>query len=365
MSFRCTACFDKSYDKAWKLQRHIRESRKCSEQLNPGISRTRFKCWSCDYTSSREDDLRRHRRRIHPDTTVTTDTETEEAEQSMLDSHETSDVASCLQPATSHDTSEHLSEDERWLVPKSSAAIIKRKSVALDIPSPDHKRVCTKSVLIDLDALSLVDDSGAPDDWARNTTENNMDPLLFVSGAPTSRITALRYSWKIQSTSSSSTGTPQSVSVSCSSLGSLFGRPSKRDPELWMTWSSTSPALASLKSLHSLGMPAPMLESVDEELLLSRAGNHQHEPPNTYDQAVVGFDKVRLGDLNAMYRNEMIPCHFHIIGCGITSIGPERWREHDRGCVWITHRSSEQSSDQRLLHMYNQLDFLSRMTSGT
>ena len=106
MSFRCTACFDKSYDKDWKLQRHIRESRKCSEQLNPGISRTRFKCWSCDYTSPREDDLRRHRRRIHPDIAIATGTETEEAGQPMAGRYETSDVAPCLQPVNPLDVNE-------------------------------------------------------------------------------------------------------------------------------------------------------------------------------------------------------------------------------------------------------------------
>jgi hypothetical protein len=141
--------------------------------------------------------------------------------------------------------------------------------------SPDRKRVCIEANLIDLNALSLVGDQ---DTSPTKITANDDRPTAsFPYGAPpTSRLAALKnstYHAKIQSTSSSSTGTPQSVGASCSSLGSLFGRPSRRFAEPWMTWSSTSPAPDSLKSLHPLGMPAPMLGSIDEELLLSRAGN--------------------------------------------------------------------------------------------
>jgi ankyrin repeat protein len=69
MSFRCKACSDKTYDKAWKLKRHIRESKQCFEQINPGIPAnhlTQYQCTSCSYTSPREPDLERHcRLRFH------------------------------------------------------------------------------------------------------------------------------------------------------------------------------------------------------------------------------------------------------------------------------------------------------------
>ena len=71
MSLRCTACSDKSYDKAWKLQRHVRESKKCFERINPGMPANyfvRFQCFSCGYASPREPDLDRHRRRVHGET---------------------------------------------------------------------------------------------------------------------------------------------------------------------------------------------------------------------------------------------------------------------------------------------------------
>ncbi|KAM0696119.1 hypothetical protein Q7P36_004602 [Cladosporium allicinum] len=71
MPFQCTACWDKSYDKAWKLQRHVRESKKCFERINPGMPANhlvRFQCFSCGYASPREPDLDRHRRRVHGET---------------------------------------------------------------------------------------------------------------------------------------------------------------------------------------------------------------------------------------------------------------------------------------------------------
>jgi hypothetical protein len=107
MSFRCTACPDKSYDKAWKLQRHIRESIKCFEQLNPGTSATRFRCSICDYTSPRDEDLKRHHRRIHPDIAITTATDAEEVEQATLGSTEITSVDTCLQPVTLLGTDKH------------------------------------------------------------------------------------------------------------------------------------------------------------------------------------------------------------------------------------------------------------------
>jgi ankyrin repeat protein len=71
MSFQCTTCSIKPYDKAWKLQRHIRETRKCFERLHPGTPAnhlTRFQCTSCSYKSPRELDLKRHRRQAHGET---------------------------------------------------------------------------------------------------------------------------------------------------------------------------------------------------------------------------------------------------------------------------------------------------------
>jgi ankyrin repeat protein len=79
-----------------------------------------------------------------------------------------------------------------------------------------------------------------------------------------------------QSTATSSMGIRES---SRSSKGSLFGRPSTHSYNPWKTWSSVSPSQASAaKSLHSTGMPAPMLNSVDSELLLSRAGTSREKP---------------------------------------------------------------------------------------
>jgi ankyrin repeat protein len=71
MSFHCTTCSTKPYDKAWKLQRHIRETKKCFERLHPDIPAnhlTRFQCISCSYNSPRELDLKRHRRQVHGET---------------------------------------------------------------------------------------------------------------------------------------------------------------------------------------------------------------------------------------------------------------------------------------------------------
>jgi hypothetical protein len=282
MSFRCTACSDKSYDKAWKLQRHIRESSKCFEQLNPGISLTRFRCSSCDYTSPREEDLRRHHRRIHAD--IPSATCTKDAGQPMLQSDECSDVASCIQPATLYDAGEH-SDGTKRLDPhptsESPTAVIKRKTSGLDHLSPEHKRVCIEPILPDLDALSLVDESDARETSTLKTTENK-DGLSLATWQPTAGgITALLASTgsvKLQRTSQSSIGAPKSISICGSSIGSLFGRPSTHAYEPWRTWSFISPHADSVRSLDSVGMPAPMLENVDEELLLSRAGNDLDKP---------------------------------------------------------------------------------------
>jgi hypothetical protein len=270
MSFQCTECSNKPYDKDWKLQRHIRESSKCFEQLNPGISRTRFKCWSCDYTSPREDDLRRHRRRIHPDIAIATGTETEEAGQHMAGRYETSDVAPCLQPVNSPDVNERSDEQfDPHPASESPAAVIKRKTSDPDGLAPDHKRVCIESVLIDLDTLSLVDESDARESSTPKTADSEARPSLTIQQSTSGEFTALVLSTssaKLQSTRSSNISAPQSMSICGSSIGSLFGRTSIQITGLWMTWSSISPPTASLKSFHSIGMPAPMLGSVDEEL---------------------------------------------------------------------------------------------------
>jgi hypothetical protein len=298
MSFRCTACFDKSYDKPWKLQRHIRESSKCFEQLNPGKSATRFQCTSCDHTCSREEDLERHRGKIHPDIVFATTTgsgATEEAPQPTLGGTESCHVTPSLQPATLIDKDEATNRMERFdshHSPDSHTEILKRKSSDQNGLSPDHKRVCTEADLIDLGVLSLAGDK----ETSMQKVTEDTDRLSLLSTALTGRPTAPRtitHNAKTQSTSAFSKGTPQSVSISCSSLGSLFGRPSKGVPELWMNWSSTSPAPASLRSLHSVGMPAPMLESVDEELLLSRGANQwdEHRYRRYIDEAFLHSSK--------------------------------------------------------------------------
>jgi hypothetical protein len=305
MSFRCPACSDKSYDKAWKLQRHIRESNRRFEQLNPGISRTRFQCSSCDYTSPREEDLRRHRRRVHPDIVTTTATDTEAAGQPTLGSHESSNVALCLQPEAQLDTNEHS-----------------------DVFEAD---------LMDLDVLSLA----CGKETSTPKTTENLDRISLVSRVPTARPTAPRtsaHNAKIQSIFSSSTGTPQSMSISCSSLGSLFGRPSKRVPELWMTWSSTSPGPASLKSLHSLGMPAPMLESIDEELLRSRGVDDPEKSRHRNHRATEVFVEDCDSDLDMSIEDNDLPGSVHCIfayqGCPDFFTNLSVWMRHCKSHFW-------------------------------
>lgn len=282
MSFQCTACSDKSYDKAWKLQRHIRESSKCFQQLNPGISRTRFICWSCHYRPPREDDLRRHRRRRHPDIAITTVVDTDEAVHHMLGSHEASDVASWpMFPLDVNERPDEIEQFDPYPALESPAAVIKRKTSDPDDLAPDQKRICIEPVLIDLDTLNFVDDSDAREASTPKTAEIEDRPSLTIQQPTSAEFTTLivpTSSAKLQSISSSSTGAPQSVSICGSSIGSLFGRTSTHVFEPWRTWSHTSPPPESARSLHSVGMPTPMLETVDEELLLSRTGNDLDEP---------------------------------------------------------------------------------------
>jgi ankyrin repeat protein len=108
-------------------------------------------------------------------------------------------------------------------------------------------------------------------------------------------------------TAKSSMGIPQSIAASPSSQGSLFGIPSTHSYKPWMTWSSGCPTQASaVKSLHSTGMPAPMLNSGDEELSLSRvwASDKRQEsseslqltPREQFDLAAANdhLDRLRL-----------------------------------------------------------------------
>jgi hypothetical protein len=327
MSFRCTACPDKSYDKAWKLQRHIRESIKCFEQLNPGTSATRFRCSICDYTSPREEDLRRHHRRIHSDIAIATATDTE---QPMLGSYETSDVASCPQPVMPLDSdgcSNEIEPLDPHHSPKSPTAVIKRKTSGPDYLSPDHhKRICFESALPDLDALSSADDSDAREVSTFKTTDNEGRPLLRTRQPTAGEITALVVSTcsaKLQNNSSSSMGAPQSISTCGSSVGSLFGLPSTHVYEPWRTWSHTSLPPDSVRSLHSVGMPAPMLDSVDEELLLSRAGNDLSEPRYRHHRATdFGVNS------KANYYHRAVRCIFDFEGCPDYFIRLELWIEH-------------------------------------
>jgi hypothetical protein len=207
--------------------------------------------------------------------------------------YETSDVAPCLQPVNPLDVNERSDEQlDPHPASESPAAVIKRKTSDPDDLAPDHKRVCIESVLIDLDALSLVDESQEREPSTPKTADSEDRPSLTIQ-QPTSReFTALVLSTgsaKLQSTRSSNIGAPQSMSICGSSIGSLFGRTSIQIPELWMTWSSISPPTASLKSFHSIGMPAPMLGSVDEELSLSRTGNDLGEPRYWNDAAIEAF----------------------------------------------------------------------------
>jgi hypothetical protein len=166
MSFRCTSCTDKSYDKAWKLQRQLRESSKCFEQLNPGTSATRFKCTSCDYTSPREEVLKRHRRLIHLDI-IGIATCTEDAGQYVLESNQSLNIAHCLPPATLLDTTEHSDDIKRidqHHGPVFVTGATKRKDPDLEEVSLEQKRVCIETIPLDLDALSLVDASDTRED---------------------------------------------------------------------------------------------------------------------------------------------------------------------------------------------------------
>jgi hypothetical protein len=65
MAFQCVACSVGPYDKAWMLRRHERESIPCFKLLLPDQRLPiRHKCPKCAYSSWREDDLEKHRRRI-------------------------------------------------------------------------------------------------------------------------------------------------------------------------------------------------------------------------------------------------------------------------------------------------------------
>ena len=164
---------------------------------------------------------------------------------------------------------------------ESPTAVTKRKSLVLDDRSPEPKRVCIEPLLPDLDTLNLVDDSGARGTLTPKTTEDEEQNYLTSRQPTAGGLTALVVSTSIarlQHASSSSTGASNSISVCGSSIGSLFGRPTTHAYEPWWVWSLTSPRGHSVRSLGSVGMPAPMLEKVDEELLLSRVGNDLDKP---------------------------------------------------------------------------------------
>jgi len=236
MAFRCTACSDKSYDKDWKLQRHIRESTKCFETINPGKSANqlaRFRCTRCDYSSPRGLDLKRHRQRIHgetvnttasdqlssrstdasregstqEDTTVITDTllpARPHERQGQLplsdvkldrpyideilvsDPSATSvtfaalDPTTCLQSATLlRPTEEPCQTPSRSLLwgPVLQNLTAKRSNAGLDLPCTNRKRVCTGTNL----PVSSVDE--VPDDRAEDVTFNHaIDELSLTPG---------------------------------------------------------------------------------------------------------------------------------------------------------------------------------------
>jgi hypothetical protein len=110
MSFRCTACWKKAYDKAWKLQRHVRESKNCFDQINLGLPTkhfVRFLCASCGYITPRELDLDRHRRRVHgADNAITSGsfyTSSADASAEVSAHVGTGMMSDLLQPEISHD----------------------------------------------------------------------------------------------------------------------------------------------------------------------------------------------------------------------------------------------------------------------
>jgi hypothetical protein len=199
---------------------------------------------SCDHTCSREEDLERHHGKIHPDIVFATATgsgATEEALQPTLRSHEHCGITPGLNPETLLDTKDHSDDIERTdqhESPESAAAVTKRKSSELGGLSPDHKRVCIESNLIDLDTLSLVDDSDARVTFTPNTTKNKdqhaittwTSGLTAPSALGSSDISAL-----LRSTLLSDVGAPRSMSISGSGIGSLFGRPSTHAYEPWKT----------------------------------------------------------------------------------------------------------------------------------
>ena len=67
MAFQCEVCSVKPYDKAWKLQRHQKETITCFKRIFPGKQLpARFKCSECGrYSSVRKPDVKRHLQRIH------------------------------------------------------------------------------------------------------------------------------------------------------------------------------------------------------------------------------------------------------------------------------------------------------------
>jgi ankyrin repeat protein len=270
MSFQCTACWGKTYDKAWKLQRHVRESKNCFDQINlgmPGNHFVRFRCSSCGYASPRELDVDRHRRRVHGETD----------DPIAFGRFSTTSADSSTQDSAHADNSMISDLLEPELFEADSAFLNALANIALAPTAEDHNiHTATETYAGDRLQYGLL----------RNEPQTlpSKNSVIFPGWTPgflTESVTApsvhtnpsihsspiLPSSPKRKSIVTSSSGISQSVN----SKGSLFGIPSTHSYKPWMAWSSGSRTQASAaKSLHSNGMPAPMLNSVDEELLLSR-----------------------------------------------------------------------------------------------
>jgi hypothetical protein len=292
---------------------------------------------------------------------------------------------------TPFDTNEHADEIERFglhLSSESLTSVTKRKTPDHDDLSPDHKtdhkRVCIESVLPNLDTLSLVDDSDTRETSTPKTTENE-DQLSLTTRLTTGGLTALSVpaiNTLLQSTSSSDVGAPQSMSICGSSIGSLFGRPSTHVHELWMTWSPTFTAPASVRSLRSVGIAAPMLESADEELLHSRVVIDSDEPRYRYRWTIEALLKGHSSDLNTDHQDPHAPrgvsCLFGFLGCFLIFTDFDEWIEHCKkhlrgqapprqlrcpysSCEWATSRQDgEDAWHDRRRHLHRVHDILSQ-----
>jgi hypothetical protein len=268
---------------------------------------------------------------------------------------------------------------------ESPTAVIKRKTSDLDHLFPELKRVCMEQVFTDLDALSSVDDSDARETSTPKTNENK-DRLGIATLQPTAgglaALVVSTDSAELQVISSSDIGATLSISLCGSSIGSLFGRPSTHAHQPWKTWPSTSPSPDSVRSLHSIGMAAPMLEEADEELLLSRTANDPEELCYQYRWTIEAFLRGHSSDLDPDYQDSHAPrgvrCLFGFLGCSRIFTDLVRWSKHCKGhfrergppkelrcpyssCAWTTSKlNGEDAWTGRLNHIYWKHDFLSQ-----